>query len=282
MVVHVSCGTVCGNNQCEFGEACVDEACSTGCRTDCPIPLVSCPQGTNRLGIQSPCSGSGSCSSASESCLCFQGYAGNDCSQCAPYYLRIGTSCVFMPGAFASCTNGVKDGNEDGVDCGGPNCNPCAIHESATEALLSTDTVVKIGVVGGAAMFVGVIAGFVYCQRRPKESDKLGLPIPLGMKGGFVQRSNGAISGRSQVMPVSACTRNGGHAGLSPRTKQGIQIPTSPIQTQHGGRDGTWNGTETPVESWRGPSPVRKQRVETVRAEQKAKSVQKKTTAWQN
>jgi hypothetical protein len=27
--------------------------------------------------------------------------------------------CVFLPGALSSCSDGVQNGNEDGVDCGG-------------------------------------------------------------------------------------------------------------------------------------------------------------------
>jgi hypothetical protein len=32
---------------------------------------------------------------------------------------------VFLPGALTSCSDGVRNGNEAGVDCGGPNCGPC-------------------------------------------------------------------------------------------------------------------------------------------------------------
>jgi Laminin EGF domain len=243
----------------------VDVSCSTGCQADCPLPVVACPFGTNRVGLQASCSGSGSCLSATGSCSCFKGYAGNDCGQCAPYYLRIGTSCVFMPGAFASCANGVKDGNEEGVDCGGPNCEkPCPIHQSVSEALLPTDVIIKISISAGLALFVGVIAAFVFCQRRPKASDKLAAAIPPGLKGAIVQRAEPMGTNRSQVMPVS-------HTG---QRHNGAQIPRSPIHD-----DGS-----TPVESWRGPSPVRKQRVEAIRTEQKPKSVRNKTAAaaWQN
>jgi hypothetical protein len=33
---------------------------------------------------------------------------------------------VFLAGALASCMDGVRNGNEVGVDCGGPNCGPCS------------------------------------------------------------------------------------------------------------------------------------------------------------
>jgi hypothetical protein len=37
--------TECGNQQCEFGEACVTVGCHSGgeCAVDCPLPLMPCP-----------------------------------------------------------------------------------------------------------------------------------------------------------------------------------------------------------------------------------------------
>lgn len=59
--------------------------------------------------------------------MCFAGYAGSACDTCAYMYTRLvpGGPCVFLPGSLASCSNGVRDGNELGVDCGGPNCASC-------------------------------------------------------------------------------------------------------------------------------------------------------------
>jgi hypothetical protein len=40
-------------------------------------------------------------------------------------YLPVSGRCLFLPGALVSCEDGVRNGNEAGVDCGGPNCPSC-------------------------------------------------------------------------------------------------------------------------------------------------------------
>ncbi len=62
-------------------------------------------------------------------CQCFTGYGGRACEACASGFVGLGAGnlrrCVFLPGALTSCSDGVRNGNEAGVDCGGPNCGPC-------------------------------------------------------------------------------------------------------------------------------------------------------------
>lgn len=122
------CRLGCGNGQCEVGEACTSAACHPGCAMDCPPYAGTCPLGLTSSGDVSECSGSGNCAQGSGKCVCFTGYTGSACGDCdAAGYIRLvrGGPCIFIPGAIATCTDGVKDGNELGVDCGGPNCGPC-------------------------------------------------------------------------------------------------------------------------------------------------------------
>lgn len=119
---------MCGNQQCEHSEACVTVGCVGGCPADCPSYAPPCPLAALLLGANITCAGVGVCVTATGQCDCFPGYTGPVCQDCSPGYVRLGSKgvCVFLPGALTSCTDGVRNGNEEGVDCGGPNCAPCA------------------------------------------------------------------------------------------------------------------------------------------------------------
>ncbi len=52
-----------------------------------------------------------------------------------------------------SCEDGVRNGNEEGVDCGGPNCAECSAADHAKMSL------VVIGVGGVAGVVVLAVAG---------------------------------------------------------------------------------------------------------------------------
>ena len=128
-VVCVHC-TVCGNRQCELGEACATQLSDSPgcCPADCPTVVYSC---TVDAATGAVCSGHGSCLTGLGVCDCYKGYTGDGCNACDGGYLtRVDstghvTSCVFLPGAVSSCSNGVLDGAEAGVDCGGV-CPPCS------------------------------------------------------------------------------------------------------------------------------------------------------------
>jgi hypothetical protein len=76
------------------------------------------------------CGGHGYCLGAvSTYCECYTGYSGSACAQCAGGYLFRGGWCVFPPGALStgSCSDGVRNGDEDGVDCGGECAAACTV-----------------------------------------------------------------------------------------------------------------------------------------------------------
>ena len=117
----------CGNSQCEFGEQCTDVACATGhqCARDCPPAASSCPVANDLL-----CSGNGACLGATGVCVCFAGHVGDACEHCGPTSVRGGNlhTCSLLPGealAVATCTDGILNGFEDLVDCGGSACKSC-------------------------------------------------------------------------------------------------------------------------------------------------------------
>ena len=133
VVLLCCCVTECGNGRCELGEGCTDESCTSGCALDCPAHVSSsCPITVaviNGSSTNLTCSRHGSCSSATKQCVCYEGYTGRACEACWPSYIRITPSgpCYFAPGTLSSCTDGVRNGNEVGVDCGGPNCDACLV-----------------------------------------------------------------------------------------------------------------------------------------------------------
>jgi hypothetical protein len=72
------------------------------------------------------CSGHGDCIGLPGFCSCRSGYNGAACQLCARGHIRVGSACVFMPSALTSCEDGVRNGAEEGVDCGGPSCGACS------------------------------------------------------------------------------------------------------------------------------------------------------------
>lgn len=62
---------------------------------------------------------------------------------------------MFLPGALTSCTDGVKDGNEEGVDCGGPNCPVCPHPSKSNIAMLIG---IGMGVMGGALIIAAYVS----------------------------------------------------------------------------------------------------------------------------
>jgi hypothetical protein len=153
------CCAACGNGVCERGEECRSPNCSTGCASDCPVFVSACPFGLNRYGTASSCSSNGACQQGTGRCSCYAGYTGDVCSVCTSGYLQLtrGGACIYLPGALSSCEDGVSNGNEEGVDCGGPNCIKCA-------ARLAKVSFIVASVAGLAAAFVVAVVG-LYIRR---------------------------------------------------------------------------------------------------------------------
>ena len=105
------------------------------------------------------CSGHGYCQSPRGTCLCQTGYVGASCNLCAPSHMRYTTNgpCIFLPGSLTSCNDRVQNGNEEGVDCGGPNCGPCIVdspYNLATTVGASLGSVFVFGlIVGGYTLY---------------------------------------------------------------------------------------------------------------------------------
>lgn len=168
--------SVCGNSLCEFGESCPDgdKSCeSTACAVDCPLPRLQCPSGSNSSGILAPCSGNGACRTSTGTCECFRGYSGASCARCAPNFLKTRNLCVFLPGALSSCSDGVQNGNEDGVDCGGI-CPTSCIANDASVSTTSKKQKLIILVGGGLGAVVACCCcGFCFLfLRRKKKKEK--------------------------------------------------------------------------------------------------------------
>lgn len=75
----------CGNGVCEIGEICSSTSAlmssSSCCQEDCPLLFPACPAGSSTKEM---CNSRGKClSSAPSNCVCFEGYAGETCEECA-------------------------------------------------------------------------------------------------------------------------------------------------------------------------------------------------------
>jgi hypothetical protein len=169
---------VCGNDACEVGEACVDDACAHGCRADCPLVPEACPVGLTSgpdVPTLAPCAGLGVCVSASGSCRCHAGYGGADCSVCAAGFVRHPTTrgCVVLPGTLRPppCSDGVRGPGEEGVDCGGVCPQSCASNASDVVRTSSGAGVPPLafaaaGVGGIAVAAVGVVLAYRKWRKR--------------------------------------------------------------------------------------------------------------------
>ena len=218
--------TVCGNQHCELGEGCspsdlgatihpsgavgVPDTGSGCCLLDCPVVVRSCPADAV-TGVA--CSGHGSCLTGVGWCRCFDGYSGDTCSGCSARYMaRVDgngsvSSCMFLPGAVSTCNNGVWDGLEVEVDCGGV-CPPCnGTHNSgqATSTTPSTlfDNTSTVYVIGGlpvvAVLLVVVVAAVVYRKRRLGRRRPCESPSTVWQRSARVATMAGGSTGRRQV-----------------------------------------------------------------------------------
>jgi hypothetical protein len=127
-----ACNTgACAISSCNIGYA----DCNANAADGCEINLTNDVNNCGKCGTLCP-SGS-TCSSGTCSCTVNCG-TGSSCTT--------GTSCAskVCSGGFcaaATCSDGVKNGNETDVDCGGGTCAPCA---TAKACLVASDCINKV------------------------------------------------------------------------------------------------------------------------------------------
>ena len=243
----------CGNQQCELGEACSLGAADTAqvaaggttdttttsrcCPADCPLVVQSCAADA-ATGVA--CSGHGSCLSGVGVCRCFTGYTGDACDSCtAQYVLRTYSSngvsswqCVLLPGSLSTCVNGVRDGREVGVDCGGV-CRPC--NGTTAGGLLTT---VPAGVGNGAIL--PVLDGVVIAAAATSL-------VAACVVAAVVRRRQRAgaqaivVTGRPKTGGPSRGSRSSGHAGAG-SGQRGVRFTAESRQTGSRGRASRGSG----------------------------------------
>ena len=107
--------------------------------------------------------------------MCFTGYVGPACQSCGYPFVNIGAVCVFMPGAMATCRDGVRNLNEVGVDCGGPQCPPCAGEAPLQLYGFPILTASVVLAVAGATLVAAVAIAAV--RRRRRKAAAAGLKV---------------------------------------------------------------------------------------------------------
>lgn len=126
METDVDCGgTAC--NKCALGKACAaaDDCLSATCNGGlCATPPAVCTDGIKNGSESAVDCGGSVCPRCDLGKMCL---AGSDClsATCS------GGQCVPPP---ATCTDGLKNGSETDVDCGGPTCNKCALTKMCVAA----------------------------------------------------------------------------------------------------------------------------------------------------
>jgi EGF-like domain len=186
---------------------------------DCGPYVADCPRGLDPRGRNVTCSGHGSCSVGAGVCLCHAGYAGSACDVCTSDRVKLQAygACVYLPGSQVSCNDGVKNGNEVGVDCGGPNCDACLAPKPVVPYLV-------IGMCIAAGIVVALILYFVRRQYR-RASDKVNPVASKHLKSARKLPQSQRLGG---IKP----TRVAVVEGLDVMTGVG---PSVPVHPQEGG-----------------------------------------------
>lgn len=168
----------CGNTLCEAGERPNPQAGIDGCATDCPFPVLACPAGSDGK----ECSGLGACINGECDCFERMGYTGVACEQCADGFARVNGTCVRAVLSF-SCVDGIQNGDEEGVDCGG-SC-PDACGASGVSYISSSRLAVALAV-GLGVLVVAILFALRQWKHSPKENSKENRK-PYTFRGDFVQ-----------------------------------------------------------------------------------------------
>ena len=163
------------------------------------------------------CSGNGNCATASGTCVCYKGYGGAACTSCLAEYVRVSSSgpCVYLPGAFATCTDGIKDGNELGVDCGGPNCpNACKAGANLTPLII------KVSILSVLGALVVSVAYFFVCKKRL-------VSLPKVVSTHAIKVAAEATMVSSHIMPVDGYGKGASAGGKGGKAATGTRSSVS-------------------------------------------------------
>lgn len=99
------------------------------CQTvqDCPAVMIcttmSCLDGscvTGLIPVGTQCNGDKVCDGS------------GSCVECVYDYHCSGNNATCVSNSCISCSDGEKNGDETGIDCGGPDCSPCAVSCNAS------------------------------------------------------------------------------------------------------------------------------------------------------
>ena len=78
--------------------------------------------------------------------------------------MNVSGACVFLPGSAVSCSDKVRNGNEAGVDCGGPQCAACA--QEWTVLGMPVVTVCVVGALASAVVAASLAVVVAVVRRR--------------------------------------------------------------------------------------------------------------------
>ena len=107
---------------------------------------------------------------ASGVCSCNRGYVGVSCSECDDGFITSSApsaavrTCVYLAGARSTCNDGVRDGGETGVDCGGL-CSACAMTSSSSSGSTLVAVAASVGGASAAVILVTAAACIAYRRR---------------------------------------------------------------------------------------------------------------------
>ena len=160
-----------------------------------------------QLGTPQVCYGRGRCTYATGTCVCDRGYSGDGCNTCASGYIRFSDAgpCVYMRGSATTCTDGVKNGQEEGVDCGGPDCPQCVIIRGFKKWSGPQVLFLLLYIVLPIVCTILVCIGVVWAYRRCRSSHNRSLSqvYPASAAGGPRRKSAMVLTSKKvRVMPI--------------------------------------------------------------------------------
>lgn len=150
------------------------------------------------------CSSSGACKQGTGQCSRFAGYTGTACDECSGVYTQQTANnasrgpCVYLPGSTATCGNGIRDGNELGVDCGGPNCRLCDLR---TVVVVSTALIAGVSLCAFLLCIAISFGTWKYCRRSASHKFSASV-MPVTPGGRSARRSTKMIVVKAAAPPL--------------------------------------------------------------------------------